>query len=47
VDVVDKGVRDGILASNILKEIADMQKAVGLEKGAKDTEALITQICIS
>ena len=47
VKIVDEGVRDGILASNILKEIADMQKAVGMETGAKDTEALITSICIS
>ena len=47
VKVVDEGVRDGILATNILKEIADMQKAVGMEDGAKETKALITQICIS
>jgi ribosomal protein S20 len=47
VKIVDVGVRDGILASNILRDIANVQRDVGMEKGAKDTEALITQICIS
>jgi len=47
VKVVDEGVRDGILASNILKEIASVQRDVGMEKEAKETDALVTGICIS